>query len=73
MFDSEPKGREGEPIEIIVPEAISVTASKTRESDGHTWWQRSWLASLPEGKGAFAGAAVVAAVEALALIVVVVL
>lgn len=70
MYDSRPKEREGEPVEYVVPEAINATASKERQSRGVEQAPTPWPEWLPEGKGAFAGAAAVAVVEALLLLLV---
>lgn len=73
MYDSKPKEREGEPVEYVVPAAISATASKERQSSGVSQASTPWPEWLPEGKGAFTAAAAVAVVEALALILIIIL
>lgn len=67
MYDSKPKGREGEPIESILPEAVSTTAS--------TAASRARSTSAQEGpqtvaRPAFLAACAVAGVEAIALVAV---
>lgn len=74
LYDSKPKNREGEPIESIVPEAISTTASRHREDTGNGQGTSTpWPEWLPESRQAFAMVAALALVEALALFLILVL
>lgn len=73
LYDSRPKEREGEPVEYVVPEAINATASKERQSSDVPQPSVPWPEWLPESKAAFAGAAAIAVVEALILLLILVL
>lgn len=71
MYDSVPRGREGEPIEQIVPEAIRATASRNDDQrrTAHTRGRAGSRADAQRNPNrVFICVAALAAVEAVALL-----